>query len=128
MLTAAQAAERVGKKKNTIIKAIKSGRMSAQKDGNGQWSIDPAELFRVYPANSNGDTEGIHGDTGDTPAVMRVKLDAAEDKIELLQAQLQDLKEDRDKWRTQATGLLIEGRKSQDSLFDRFAARWRKSA
>ena len=48
MLTAKQAADHTGKSKAAILKAIKAGRLSASKDGLGEWRIDPAELFRVY--------------------------------------------------------------------------------
>lgn len=43
-----QAAKATGKSKPTISKAIKTGRLSANKIGNG-YEIDAAELFRVYP-------------------------------------------------------------------------------
>ncbi len=44
-----EAAEAVGKGKPAILKAIQSGKISAQKDPNGEWQIEPAELHRVYP-------------------------------------------------------------------------------
>ena len=41
----------------TLSKALKSGALSGVKDDKGQWSIDPAELARVYrprpPASAN---------------------------------------------------------------------------
>jgi hypothetical protein len=54
-----QAADAVGRGKPAILKAIKGGRISAHKDANGQWQIDPAELHRVYPmvtGNGSGTT------------------------------------------------------------------------
>jgi excisionase family DNA binding protein len=42
------AAKQVNKSKPTISKAIKTGRLSAKKVGQG-YEIDAAELFRVYP-------------------------------------------------------------------------------
>jgi len=42
------AATEVGKSKPTISKAIKTGRLSAKRVGQG-YAIDAAELFRVYP-------------------------------------------------------------------------------
>ena len=51
MYSLKQAADAVGRGKPAILKAIKSGRISANKDDNGQWLIDPAELHRVYPAD-----------------------------------------------------------------------------
>ena len=44
-----EAAEAVGKGKPAILKAIQSGKISAQKDEHGEWQIEPAELHRVYP-------------------------------------------------------------------------------
>jgi len=46
--TLGQAANATGKSKSTIQAAIKKGRISATKDDIGQWSIDPAELHRVF--------------------------------------------------------------------------------
>ena len=46
--TLGQAANATGKSKSTILKAIKNGRISAKKDDLGNWSIDPAELNRVF--------------------------------------------------------------------------------
>ena len=42
------AAKEVGKSKPKISKAIKTGRLSAKKVGQG-YEIDASELFRVYP-------------------------------------------------------------------------------
>ena len=43
------AAEATGKNKTTIQRAIKNGRISAQKGTSGAYEIDPAELHRVFP-------------------------------------------------------------------------------
>ena len=53
MLTAKEAAELTGNTKPAIIKAIKSGRLSANKNNRGEWRIDKAELLRVYPDDEN---------------------------------------------------------------------------
>lgn len=47
--TAGQAAKAVGKNIATITRAIKAGKISASKDDDGAWRIDPAELHRVFP-------------------------------------------------------------------------------
>jgi hypothetical protein len=49
MYTLGQAARATGKAKVTLARAIKSGRLSAAKSENGSYTIDPAELHRVYP-------------------------------------------------------------------------------
>lgn len=45
-----QAAIETGKPKSTISRAIKTGRLSATKNGN-RYDIDAAELFRAFPSN-----------------------------------------------------------------------------
>ena len=47
--TLGDAAKATGLSKPTISKAIKTGRLSATKNPNGSYSIDPSELHRVYP-------------------------------------------------------------------------------
>lgn len=52
-----QAAEATGRSKPTIWRAIQTHKISATKDEiNGSWTIDPAELHRVFPPVSNADT------------------------------------------------------------------------
>lgn len=48
--SANQAADETGKNISTITRAIKSGKLSAHKNEDGSYSIDAAELFRVYGA------------------------------------------------------------------------------
>jgi len=44
-----EAADEIGKSKMTIQRAIKGGKLSASRDDNGAYQIDPAELHRVFP-------------------------------------------------------------------------------
>ena len=100
--TLGQAALKVGRSKPTLLKALKTGRMSANKVGN-EWQIEPAELFRVYPQTTTVNDNALplanpQENTIET-AVLRAKLEAAEKQIE-------DLREDRDQWRATANRLL----------------------
>ena len=45
--TMGQAARATGKSKATILRAIRSGKISAEKSLNGVWRIEPAEVYRV---------------------------------------------------------------------------------
>lgn len=97
--TLGQAAKAAGKNKTTILRAIQKSRISATKDAHGQWSIDPAELHRVYPAVAEGNGASEKNApirNGDSHAVVRV-----------LEAQLEELRQDRDAWRDQAQRLLL---------------------
>jgi excisionase family DNA binding protein len=48
MFSLSQAAKLAGVSKATIHRAIKSGRLSATRQDDGSYQIDPAELYRVY--------------------------------------------------------------------------------
>jgi hypothetical protein len=119
MLTLAQAATEVGLTKPAIFKAIKNGKISASKDGRGQWMIDPAELFRVYAPVSKEETV----DPQTANLSLRLKLHTLETKLEVTDQRLldkdreiEDLKAQRDHWRVQAehiTRLLTHGREHE---------------
>src|SRR3546814_4961226 len=47
-ITLNEASEKVGVTRQTLMKAIKTGRVSGQKSDNGEWRIEPVELFRVW--------------------------------------------------------------------------------
>jgi hypothetical protein len=47
--TLAQAAAATRRNRSTLLKAIKSGKLSAARDETtGAWRVDPSELARVY--------------------------------------------------------------------------------
>ena len=114
-LSASQAAKQVGKSTQTITRAIKSGRMSAEKLDSGGYAIEPVELFRVYPKVAN-DTDAtpqmeVSGTPNDTSVL--------EKEIELLREQLADVRSDRDQWREQASKIthLLEDNSEKSAGF-----------
>lgn len=120
MLTAKQAADQTGKTKATILKAIKTGRLSGSKDGKGEWQIDPAELFRVYQHTPTDSQNSAPAHTTEYSG-LSVELAAVQDKLATLEqerqrergqleSQIDDIKQDRDFWRQQATALLTDQR------------------
>jgi len=114
--TLGEAAKATGKSKATISKAIKSGRISAEKGGTGVFRIDPSELHRVYPIT----VEGKHQEAPEETVVntedsglireLQARLEAAQARLSDKDSVIADLKEDRDKWRQQATTLLTDQR------------------
>lgn len=114
--TLGEAAKATGKSKATISKAIKSGRISASKDDTGAFRIDPSELHRVYPPTPTGEQSETPKETqvnapevGDFKA-LQARLEAAQERLADKEAVISDLREDRDKWRQQATALLEDKR------------------
>lgn len=117
--TLGDAAKAVGKSKTTLHRAIKSGKISAIKSEDGSYSIDPSELHRVFPhVTPVTPNEGFQrNDTeyqSNTLETLRIQLEMQEKEREreraLLQETIADLREDRDKWRQQATALLEDHR------------------
>ena len=66
MLTLGEAAKASKVTKSAISKAIKNGRISAAKDELGRYQIDPAELFRVYPADTGNGSQAVDGERQET--------------------------------------------------------------
>ena len=124
-LSLSQAAKLLGKSKSTINRAIKTGKISATRHDNGSYSIDPAELSRAF------DMEPPEG-------AKRRDLEPDEtrllERIEALEAMLSrereisvDLKEDRDRWRQQATALLTDQRSTATATVSRWWP-WKKKS
>ncbi|OCX60831.1 hypothetical protein BFP70_17275 [Thioclava sp. SK-1] len=118
--TLGEAAKATGKSKATISKAIKSGRISAEKDESGTFRIDPSELHRVYPPTPSTKQEETPNSTpantqnySEIKALQRL-LEATQERLADKEDVISDLREDRDRWRTQATGLLSDLRTAQE--------------
>lgn len=122
--TLGQAAKATGKSKTQIARAVESGKISAERDGpTGPYSIDAAELHRVYPMVTDTGDSDADAERSETPpvtpetasdtgglavevAVLREKLRLletySEREREQLNRQIEDLRQDREKWREQA--------------------------
>jgi hypothetical protein len=88
----ATAAAAAGINKSTVLRHIKAGRISATRDDNGGWQIDPAEFHRTFPPLKTA-----------TTAPAESQRDATTDQLVAeLRAVIADLRQDRDHWRTEA--------------------------
>ena len=114
--TLGEAAKATGKSKATISKAIKSGRFSARKDETGTFHIDPSELHRVYPPAASSEQQETHVNTPERTDIdgtireLQARLEAAHERLSDKEAVIADLREDRDRWRQQASALLSDQR------------------
>jgi hypothetical protein len=96
VFTLGTASQATGCAKSTILRAIKSGRLSATRDDIGQWAIDPAELFRVFPALALPATaENPRMERDATADVLVAELRQV---IADLRRGQDDLRQERDKW------------------------------
>lgn len=108
--TAGQAAKAAGVATATITRALKSGKISGQKDENGAWMIDPSELHRIYPPISLKDHESTfvkHHATLVASSAIAPEISALERELQTLRDALNDAREDRDKWRDMAERLSL---------------------
>lgn len=123
-LSLSQAAKLTGKSKSTINRAIKTGKLSAIRHEDGSYSIDPAELSRSF---------NLEPDEGSKRRAAEPDENRLLERIEALEAMLNrereisaDLKEDRDRWRQQATALLTDQRPTTPQVHTERPARSRR--
>ena len=107
-LSLSQAAKLTGKSKSTINRAIKSGKISATRHEDGTYSIDPAELARAFDLEPLEGARRRDADPDGTRFLERIA--ALESMLNREREISADLKEDRDRWRQQATALLNDQR------------------
>ena len=107
--TLGMAAKATGKSKTTIQRAIAKGLISATKQTNGRYSIDPSELHRVFPVTySDTVAQPSQVDTSRPPdeTPLQVRVEALEAMLEREREALSEMRSDRDAWKQQATALL----------------------
>lgn len=81
--TLGEAAKATGLTKSGLSKAIKCGRVSANRTESGSYEIDPAELHRVFPPAVNGQpkAESVLQDTHSKLAELVAKLESAQEQL-----------------------------------------------
>lgn len=102
----------------TLTKALKSGKISGNQDGQGTWSIDPSELARVYqPRSLNQDASAhvLHGQPEKTLTTMNIP---DQPEFERLRTQLADLELRAVKAETRADAAEILAQERADRIDD----------
>jgi len=96
-----KAAKEAGVAKSTLLQALNSKRMSAEKNEKGHWEIETSELFRVFPRT--GSTE--HTEPKPTPRAEPSKNNqnsALEVEVKMLREKIEDANLEREREREQA--------------------------
>jgi hypothetical protein len=94
--TIGTAARATGKAKSTISRDIKNGRISAEKQPDGSYLIDPSELHRVYPPVVSGN--GCENSESNDSQPLTTDAETAllrQDNMRLLE-QIEMLRDERD--------------------------------
>lgn len=121
---AQRAAELTGRSKSTIQRAMNSGKLSFEVDGNGRRLIDASELDRVFGLlPQNGDT--AQKETTSSQAELqraadmleierlKMRVKALEEQLDITREQLEDMRGQRDLWQKQSQQILITSQYSQ---------------
>ena len=121
-LSLREAAQQAKTSRSTILRAIQSGRLSATRTDDGGYSIDPAELCRVYPPRPDAPDQSADQSAGQGATAMSVdaatelrirnaQLEAGFNALKaILEAEkkhLEEIREDRDRWAAQAERLAL---------------------
>jgi excisionase family DNA binding protein len=131
-LTLGQAAKHTGVSKSYLSKLIRTGKITAERQPNGEFRIDPSELDRIPEMRSQGRAENSPRERSDTPE--NTGWERERNLLMMLlqdrEHQIQDLRQERDAWRQQAeraqqTLLLTAGAKHEEPQVRRWW-RWRK--
>jgi hypothetical protein len=137
--TLGSAAKATGLSKSTLSRAIKAGRISANRSDAGAYEIDPAELHRVFPPISEAPpetpsvTRHAPGDAALIPPSMTSLH--AERELEILKAErerereqlqetISDLRQRLDRAETRVFGLIEDGRKKEAPQAEQARGNW----
>jgi hypothetical protein len=131
--TLAAAATATGVNKTTILRAIKSSKISGSKDEHGYWQIDPAELHRVYPpiagpSASQGAARRDAAFEAVAAAELQFRVALAERRLSDLNADLDDMRSQRNAWQAQAERLTLAYQRAPPVERSRWWRRRRRAA
>ena len=97
-----KAAKEAGVAKSTLLDALNSGRMSAEKNEKGHWEIDPSELFRVFSRASSSEHKKL-AQTLDENRGKTTQNSALEIEVKMLREQIERMDVERERERSQLT-------------------------
>ena len=109
MLTLTESAKETGLSRTAIFNAIKKGRLSSTKNAQGQYLIDPAELFRVYKPINNVNVNIERHELTEVNArfdMVNQLLEAKDQLIKQIESERDDLRRRLDEESRKLTALL----------------------
>ena len=130
-----EAATATGTAKSTILRAIKSGRISATRTESGGYEIDPSEIARAYgPLRTQHAEHRSVGqdapppapDATDNVAALLERVRALESLLTVERERRADLERDRDRWAAQAERLALAPPSPPASATPAPSAWWRR--
>ena len=135
-LSLGQSAKETGKSKSVISNALRSGRLSGRRNDKGEWEIDPAELFRVFPKQNGAERQKERNRTLENPEQnplleqeiqhLREQLNRERELNRDLSRRLDEEREERRMTQAKLTALLTDQRAttSQKAAESRLSRIW----
>jgi hypothetical protein len=131
-----RASELTGKAQSTIHRAMKAGKLSATQSESGARLFDVAELERAFgllpqpPPERNPETQlrgnGIElAELRADAAIAHARVAMLEERLRDAQSRVDELRDERDRWRAQAERLLTDQRPQRRGWLTRW---WRREA
>jgi hypothetical protein len=124
-LTLSAAALATGRGKSTLLRAVKSGKLSARRSDDGTYLVDASELARVYPVQALTRADGApwratdaadgvaDGAAGAELAALRVKVALLEDQLGRERETVDDLRQRLDRSDERVRLLTFQPERSQ---------------
>jgi hypothetical protein len=112
--TLGEASKQTGKSKSTLSKAVKTGKISATKLEDGSFSIEPVELFRMFPRVNTATVEVERSRTpNETPEnsvkikLLELELQHTREKLEEAKVTISKLDNDKEYFKSQLSSRLL---------------------
>lgn len=119
-LSLSEAGEMVGKSRSTMWRAMKAGKMSVEKDHNGQWVVSISELLRVYPnvqQVKHPEVQRVDNRaTGNSTPEHQVATEILQSKVDLLEAERKRLIDELSELRDDMRDERQENRQEREKL------------
>jgi hypothetical protein len=121
--TLREAAAACGHNKSSVLRALKSGKINGARNQHGGWEIEPGELHRLWPVASPpapttrqklalAEARVSEVETKLQLAIAEGRVSHLEAHLSRLEAELADVRTQRDNWMVLAQTLLTTRRKS----------------
>ena len=111
-LTLGQAARQAGISKSYLSRLIKSGKVTAERQDNGEYRIDPSELDRLAHSRTHerdgGNRTSERLETHQE-FILKREVELLRELLRDKEQTLADVRLERDAWRQQAQTLLLTG-------------------
>lgn len=111
MLTLGQASKATGISKTAIARAASKGRLSASRNELGEYQIDPAELFRVYPPKGSEDSQAKQDETPKDSSGLQAQIEILRELVRQIESERDDLRERLDRSEQEASTANAEARR-----------------